>query len=282
MTGDARASARAITGWSNLVFLFLVISGMYLWIPRRWIWQNFKRILLLNREAKGKARDFNWHHVFGFWLSVPLALVVGSATVISFPWASDLAYRVVGDTPPPRRATVSPQPPPPPAPLAWRVPTTVGAERPVSGDESETASGRRAHMAAVDPLVSVAMTELDDWRTMTVRVPLEAEAPITVQIDQGWGGEPQRRHTLTYHVGTGMQTAHVTFADGSRGQRLRTYLRFTHTGEYYGFWGQTVAGLASLAGVLLVWSGFALAWRRLVQPLLKRVVGGVEAAVAPR
>ena len=55
----------------------------------------FRPVLVFDRRAKGKARDFNWHHVFGFWMAIPLALVVGSATVISFPWASDLAYRAI-------------------------------------------------------------------------------------------------------------------------------------------------------------------------------------------
>lgn len=32
--GEGRETARAITGASNLLFLFLVLSGMYLWLPR--------------------------------------------------------------------------------------------------------------------------------------------------------------------------------------------------------------------------------------------------------
>jgi len=104
LTGEGRVIGKAVTGWSNLVFLFLVISGVYLWFPRRWASRHFRAVLLLNPTARGKARDFNWHHVFGFWTSIPLALIVASATVISFPWASDLAYRVMGDAPPVRAA----------------------------------------------------------------------------------------------------------------------------------------------------------------------------------
>ena len=39
-------------------------------------------------------------------------------------------------------------------------------------------------------------------------------------------------------------------------------MRGLHTGEALGFAGQTVAGLASLGGCFLVWTGFAMAWRR--------------------
>ena len=41
------------------------------------------------------------------------------------------------------------------------------------------------------------------------------------------------------------------------------WLRFLHTGEALGWPGQLVAGIASLGGVMLVWTGLALAVRRL-------------------
>jgi uncharacterized iron-regulated membrane protein len=40
-------------------------------------------------------------------------------------------------------------------------------------------------------------------------------------------------------------------------------VRPVHTGEAGGMAGQMVAALASACGVVLVWTGFALAWRRL-------------------
>lgn len=52
------------------------------------------------RRLPGKARDFNWHNVIGFWSAVPLFVVVISGVVISYPRASDLAYRAVGEKPP--------------------------------------------------------------------------------------------------------------------------------------------------------------------------------------
>ncbi|WNZ58636.1 PepSY domain-containing protein [Myxococcus sp. MxC21-1] len=39
-------------------------------------------------------------------------------------------------------------------------------------------------------------------------------------------------------------------------------LRFLHTGEALGLLGQLVAAIASLGGVFLVYTGFALSWRR--------------------
>jgi uncharacterized iron-regulated membrane protein len=238
ITGDGRANARAITGWSNLAFLFLVLSGLYLWVPRRWSWQHVKPVLLFNRRATGKARDFNWHHVFGFWMSIPLAIVVASATVISFPRATDLAYWVMGEGPPRRLATPSASSFPGPTPTPIQV-------------------------ASLNQIVDSARVHLATWRTISVSVPPNSDGQVTIRIDQGWSGQPQKRTTVAYAAKTGDEISRSTLRDETPGRRLRTQLRFAHTGEYYGLFGQTVAGAASLAGIFLVWSGFALAWRRL-------------------
>src|SRR5688572_5059762 len=34
--GEGRPAARAVTGWANVLFLFIVASGAYLWLPRKW------------------------------------------------------------------------------------------------------------------------------------------------------------------------------------------------------------------------------------------------------
>ena len=95
--GEGRTVARAITGWSNLLFLFIVISGAYLWLPRRWSWKQVRNITLFSGRLRGKARDFNWHNVIGVWSVVPLFIVVLTAVPISFPWANALVYRAVGE-----------------------------------------------------------------------------------------------------------------------------------------------------------------------------------------
>ena len=98
--GEGRPFARAITGWSNALFLFIVSSGFYLWFPRKWTWQRVRPVVLFSSSLRGKARDFNWHNVIGLWSCVPLFIVVLTAMPISFPWANALVYRAVGEEPP--------------------------------------------------------------------------------------------------------------------------------------------------------------------------------------
>ena len=74
--GEGRTTAKAITGACNLSFLLLVISGPFLWLPKKWTWQHLAPITWFRRGLSGKARDFNWHNVIGLWCAVPLFFVV--------------------------------------------------------------------------------------------------------------------------------------------------------------------------------------------------------------
>ena len=252
VTGDSRPAARAITGASNLAFLFLVLSGIYLWLPRVWKWAAFKARLLLNAKATtARARDFNWHHVFGVWSAIPLAVVVASATVISYPWATDLVYRVVGEEPPPRGGGGG-QP--------------RGQEAATVGTQNGTAIDR----LGFDALLARAAAQ-GEWRTLTLNIPSDPEAAtVRIGIDQGNGGQPYLRHNLTLDASTGAIAAWAPFSSQSTGQKARSWMRFLHTGEALGIVGQTIAGLVSFTSILMVWTGLALAYRRLLQPLWRR------------
>ena len=98
--GENREHGRAITGAANLGFLFLVVSGLYLWLPRTWTRRQVRNVAWFRRGLTGKGRDFIWHNVFGLWLAVPLFFVVATAVVMSYPWANALLFRLAGDEPP--------------------------------------------------------------------------------------------------------------------------------------------------------------------------------------
>jgi uncharacterized iron-regulated membrane protein len=253
VTGEGRDTARAITGACNLAFLFIVVSGLYLWWPRKWTWQHVKPVVLFRGGLSGKARDFNWHNVIGVWGFVPLFFVVLSGSVISYPWMSNLVYRVAGT----------------------EVPTAPGRGGEKKGG-SEKKGGFEKKGAkkgfAEGPRVNLDLTGFNDawaaaekqvpgWKTITLRLPVNDRAPLAFTIDEGYAGQPQKRATLTV-ARNGEVERLETFSDFDAGRRLRSWLRFVHTGEYYGIPGQTIAGIASAGAAVLVWTGLALALRR--------------------
>ncbi len=111
-------------------------------------------------------------------------------------------------------------------------------------------------------LFARARQQVDGWQTITLRLPQSDQQPLSFSIDQGSGGQPQLRSTLTLERGTAKLLNWETFGDATPGRRLRSWLRFVHTGEAGGLAGQTIAGLASAAAVFLVYTGLALATRR--------------------
>lgn len=251
LDGASRATGKLVTGVANLGFLFLVISGLYLWFPRVWTRAQFRNVLWFRRGLGAKAREFNWHNTIGFWSCVPLAVIVAGIVPISFGWGNRLVYRLAGETPPPPAAAAA-------RPAESRTPSYV-----VDGLNASW----RAATAAVP-----------GWRTITSRLAGSTKAPIVLTVDEGYGGQPQKRHTMTFDRAaivsdraailsdraSGAVVKDETFGDLTPGRRARSWLRFAHTGEFYGIAGQTVAGMASLGGAFLVYTGLSLAVRRLL------------------
>jgi uncharacterized iron-regulated membrane protein len=236
LSGDSRTTGKSITGASNILFLFVIGSGCYLWLRGAVLW--FKQGL------RGKALYWNWHNVLGLWFSIPLFLIVGSATVISYPWASNLVYRIAGTQPPAQNETRRSE----------RGGERAGRSAPFTFEDID--------FSRADFALAHAGVQVPDWRTITMRIPASPEAAIALTVDRGNGGQPQHRATLTVDRNPERPPRLETFNDQDAGRRARSWLRFMHTGEYYGPAGQTIAGMASLVGVILAGTGFILSFKR--------------------
>ncbi|HEX5110082.1 MAG TPA: PepSY-associated TM helix domain-containing protein [Vicinamibacterales bacterium] len=276
--GEGRAAARAVTGWANLLFAFIVLSGFYLWIPRVWRWPQVRAVLLFKRGATSKARDFNWHNVIGFWSAVPLFIVVVSAVPISFQWANAAVYRAVGETPPAGRGGAGA------GREAGRESRRNGQPQTRDGGgerrREREGGGRTGNSLALDLLLARAERQVPGWRTINLRLPESSGAPVVFNIDAGSGGQPHLRSTLTVDGTSGAVVSFENFSTLTLGRRIRNVMRFAHTGEVLGLPGQTVAGLVSAGAVVLVWTGLALALRR-CRAWLGRRVSRPDAASPP-
>lgn len=250
MSQDSRTTGRAITGASNFAFLLIVVSGLVLWFPRKWSWKNVRAVTWFRTGLSAKARDFNWHNTAGFWCCVPLFFIVLSGVVMSYPWANDLVYTMNGVQPP-----------------AGKGKAKGGQNKGKGGERAAAGPVSTYHL---DPMVSVIKRYEPEWRTISFTAPQNDNAPVTFTVETGTGGQPQYRASVTLDRESGEITREERFTDQDAGRQARSWMRFVHTGEYYGVTGQTIAGIASLGGVLLVWTGIALAYRRLRAWLARR------------
>jgi uncharacterized iron-regulated membrane protein len=235
LSGDGRPIGKAITGASNLAFLFLAISGIYIWFPRRWSWKHFKAAMVFRWKVKGKARDFNWHTVIGFWTSLVLIVLTLTATVISYQWATNLLYTLTGN-----EAQQAQQAPP------------------------QSAQGNPAEQSFVLPEnFNEIWTTAENhaaWKSISLRLPVTKDAVFT--IDEGKYWNMFGRSTLTLNAQNAQIAKWEAYGEQNSARQIRSWFRFTHTGETGGFVGQFIGFLACIGGAFLVWTGFSLALRR--------------------
>jgi flavodoxin len=202
-----------------------------------------KPSLLFNPRLRGKARDWNWHNVIGFWSSGVLVVLTLTAAVMSYQWANDLLYTLTGSEPRPRTQA--------PNPMAQAQQRRGAGEAPA-----------RKPLASFDAFLTRAERQAPGWVMMMIRLPPRGDGPITVLIQEPTPPHIFARSQLALDRSTAEIVKWEPYADASLGRKLRVWVRGLHTGEALGFAGQTVAGLASLGGCFLVWTGFAMAWRR--------------------
>ncbi len=244
-SGENRKIGKAITGICNSIFLFLAVSGFYLWWPRRWSIGIFRAVAWFRAGLPGKKRDANWHNVFGFWCLVPLILIIISAVVISYPWASKLVFRMAGS-----KLSMQAGPPRPGGPRG-PMPGNGPSQKPIA-----------LQLESLDRMVANIQKSAEGWKSISFQLPTVADKTIAFTVDSGSGVKPQLRSTVTADAATGEIVKSEKFGDLDPGVRARLWMRFVHTGEYYGAPGQTIAGIASAAGAILVWTGLALTFRR--------------------
>lgn len=231
--GATQPVGKAIIGIGNMMFLFLVVSGIFLWFPKRWTRSGVKAITLFQKRLKGRARDWNWHNVLGFWTAVPLLVVVTCGTVISQPWATALVFRIAGETPPEAKGKKGG----PAAPIAMP-----------------------ADLSGLDAAFIAVKSANPAWQTIQLQLPFAKQA--TLIVADSHRGRPDQRRTVTVDLATAAITKSEALSDLGAGRQARTWIRWIHTGEAGGLPGQTVAGIAAASSAVLVWTGFALSWRR--------------------
>lgn len=236
LSGDNRAVGKAVTGACNLIFLFLAISGIYIWFPRRLAWSHFKPVIWFRRGLRGKARNFNWHNVIGFWTSLVLIILTATAAVISYQWAGNLLYTLTGNELPQQQ------------------------QSPPSQQNQQQQTQNTELPANINEIWQRAAAYAENPKSVSLRLPVTKDAVFT--IDEGKYLNKFGRSTLTLNAENAEVVKWESYGDQNSARRLRSWFRFTHTGESFGLIGQFIGFLACIGGAFLVWTGFSLALRR--------------------
>jgi uncharacterized iron-regulated membrane protein len=235
--GKFSETGRWINGIANVIFLVLIISGLYLWLPKRFKSRAFtKRLTLSGNYPNKNARNSQWHNVFGFYMAPILFLVVVTAFFFSFKWPANILKNYVSTE-------------------------TVALVKAIPASSQQ----QKQQLPIAQQLAKV-KTLYPQWQNIQFSLTTSVEGTPSFnrvfQVDNGNGGEPQKRVKVLLSTLTGELVQEQKFEQLSTYSKLRSYIRFTHTGEAFGLLGQTIAGLASLLACFLVYTGIMLSWRR--------------------
>lgn len=220
----SRELGKPVTGAANAAFLLIVLGGPVLWWPK----SKKKGIVVPDLALKGKARDFNWHNAAGIWSAPVLLAITASGVLMSYEGATGFLYKTLGE----------------------------GSSVPLAGHPAGPGA------PTLDGAFLAATGLVPEWDAVTIRPPAKPGDPLVVTVAEASDVPPPPRSTLRLDAATGEVLKWEPQAAAGRGRRWRAFARFLHTGEALGIPGRVLAALASAGGVLLVWTGLALTWRR--------------------
>ncbi|MBV8253578.1 MAG: PepSY domain-containing protein [Chitinophaga sp.] len=240
LSGD---TGKVIIGTSTFIFLFILITGIILWIPKT------KNILQQRLKIKW---DGNWkrvnndlHVVLGFYTSIFLFIIAFTGLTWSFQWFSDAFY----------------------APLGGTKPAEMPKSAPVVADASKVISFESAVQAVqqTDPTAlfySVA-TPKDSAGTFVVNaLPKNASTEVA---------------TTTYYVDqhAGNIVSSQTFAARQINQKVKSLIKPIHTGAIYGTPTKILWLMIALMGAIFPTTG-TLMWINRTRKKKKKAPAKVE------
>lgn len=228
----------------NLLALITAILGILIWLPRRWSWRHLRAIALPHWGVAGRARDFNWHNALGIWSAIPLMVILWTGTAMSYNWATRLTELIWGASSTESHSV-----------------NAVSRDRPAGQDAVVLSTAR---VSSLDSLLARAKARCAEWKAITIFMPRQESDAVHFTIDMsGYEGFGKVAVLALGRTGKVFSYTPAGYTPAGRGAITPSaFIRFGHTGEAWGVAGQTVAGLSSLGGVMLVWTGITLSLRR--------------------
>ena len=246
LSGDAAKTGKKVTSWFNAALIPLLVSGFILWWPKALRWRSIQAGLQPFAKERPRGTERSWHTSLGFWALPFLLIMVMTGAMHSFEWVRETAVKIAGPGTPKQGAHDS----------LW----APGLPAQSIPDD--------AHRLTLDELRDLADRELKEWTRLDIFPASQANAQNKTGSARllakapGWG-PAFFPIVLQVHPYSGAILDSHSWDDLSRGTRLLAWNRWLHKGEAFGRIGQTIAGLACLVFLILIYTGWALALRRL-------------------
>lgn len=91
-----------VVGYSTLIFVMMLLTGMILWWPKKWSKTNINKSFKVKWNAGFKRINYDLHNVSGFYAMLIVLILALTGMVFALPWFKNTVYEVVsGSSTPP-------------------------------------------------------------------------------------------------------------------------------------------------------------------------------------
>ncbi|HVV06107.1 MAG TPA: PepSY-associated TM helix domain-containing protein [Puia sp.] len=219
-----------IVGWSTLVFVIGLITGLVLWWPKKWTRALRNRSFKIKWKASFKRVNYDLHNVPGFYTLIP-ALVLGlTGMVFAFQWFSAVVYVAAsGTTSPPPQVNV-------------RSVDTV-----------------RVSCQPMDIAFQEALGQLPDARRLLV-IPAAGKEGVIAVLGYKNDGVYYGSDALQFDQYSGRLLHRRNNSEKNKGEKLIEMNYDIHVGAIGGLTGKIIAFIVSLICASLPVTGFIIWW----------------------
>jgi len=288
-----RQPGKLIVGIATAMFLFMLLSGLILWWPRRW--KAVKAGLTINEKAPWKALNYQLHNVLGFYSLLLLFLMAFSGLYISQNWFRNGVLIGLGGEPteghshgprPTRKndKTASLEKTSDNKPIV--VQANGRRKGPSSEDASPNGKSRDTKSTSSRPNQSMKKgrhrgkgqkikAEPINFQYMldTAQEKLPYSSEIVISFPRRAGGEGRIikykskwgaivSESALFDAATGQITGVETFSEKSTADQYRSINRNLHTGDLMGWPMKVLYFLACLVGTSLPITGTIIWWNK--------------------
>ncbi|WP_295181465.1 PepSY domain-containing protein [uncultured Christiangramia sp.] len=216
---------RPIVGVATIIFLFLSISGIIIWFPKKWKWKAFKPGFKIKWSANWKRINHDLHNTLGFYSCIFLVIMILTGLCWSFEWYREAGSQVLG--------------------------TKIFGGRGGPGITSETPGSK---VISLSEAYTISNFELKYAGKTSISIPQEETNVLEIRKygDNNWSPSTSDLLVLDRN---GTVLKKELFDDKDLNVKIASLIKPLHTGEIFGIFSKIIYFLACLIATSLPVTG---------------------------
>lgn len=236
-------TGRLVVNYGTLIFVFLLITGLIWWYPKKWNKSTRDKSFKIKWTAKWKRVNIDLHNVLGFYSLILLLILSLTGMIYGLKWFSKGLY--------------------------WS--TSGGASLPAwkaTLSDTTKVNSRLSFEQALDQSVDRTMQRFPDAAGYTYRTPDTTNHSASIEINAiASPGKTYADQSAYFDRYTGKEITKeayyaASFKDAAFGTKLRRLNYDIHLGQVLGLPGKIIAFIVSLIGASLPVTGFIIWYNR--------------------